>query len=314
MESPIEECRKYVEAYQKAGERTRMTSALIVVLAVTTLAAVLNGGPLAWPAWRVAQYARDEKMIVAAAHAKGLTPADDTLLTCLVKDAKAPSPRGTQALTSGEVKKLEERGIATYGDLKTRGRAVEELYSAQNGVTVPLAGVQYDISDVGLVGAVAYLVLAGLLYKAIRRESHNLRVAFDVGRKQSALRDSYVLLSLGEVLSWPEPVEPGPDVPQLPLRHSSYSKRSWLTRKIDKRSVAGFAVCLPLAVMAIISVLDFLGREQRMEYAPFHMGANLAIEWIVDALLLAITVETLRLLRDMRNDWRAAKEDIDKLP
>jgi hypothetical protein len=44
------------------------------------------------------------------------------------------------------------------------------------------------------------------------------------------------------------------------------------------------------------------------------MGANLAIEWIVDALLLAITVETLRLLRDMRNDWRAAKEDIDKLP
>lgn len=164
------ETQKALDEAEEASDRSRRSLFILLVISILVAMAVWNSRLTGWSVrrWEVAQE----------------------------RERQLHATQGASKLPDG----VDQRQAASDADVQQKVIAERVRF-----VSVPVLGFGFDVNDLAIVGGVSFVLLLIWFHFSIGRERLNVDELFRRARSEgaTALRDTYSLLSMTQVLSTP---------------------------------------------------------------------------------------------------------------
>lgn len=288
------EIQPYIEAAAGSGNRGRFVIIVIIVTSVVAFGGYWNSRQGAWIMSRIrtAQAALKD-WDSTAAHAQGLCQ-------------KGPTEPALRDFVS-------KYGFCRSDELR------DWLFSLERARTdyvltlrAPFFGIVFDVNDLGILAGFTFSVLLLWFVVSVLREQNDLALAFRRARERRQLRMCYDLLSTRQVLTVP-PLLDRPDERQSPVRMAGLVillPRFLLPR--EGSSIARRLILLPLIVQIAIVWHDNVTLDLGMLFQVGSTAAVVFAEWFFLLVILALTVSSLMISRQVDGVWRGVATELEE--
>lgn len=257
MKPHPESLERQIDAAIESSRRTRWTLIVGLFASVVLLASSLANRP--WYNWP------KERLTLASEFLKN----------------KLSDPHATSDTPSREL----ELSLSRASDLLMR---YQERFDERMDVNVPLFDVTIDVNDLGLIGGLAMILIAAMLYAAVRRELDNTRHLFGTDDHHQLCR-VFQVLAMHQVMN--------------PVQVSTMSRSHVLSHTFALGSV----LMMPMAFLAwtIVNGYGALFHGPSAGFAPILI----AIDLLVLVALAVIGIKTLSKTRELHAVWSKAASE-----
>ena len=261
----------YISAMNESSRRTMATMNLLLIASVVVFCAYWNVRPDGWTAARI-EIAED------------------------VVKWFGWNPQTRSRLSPPEQKRFDDaKHFADLFGLTTKTLAEDEIktqtaiYHGHTFIKIPIFNVDFDVSDLGMLGGFAFVNILIMLRLSLARELANLSLTFAEARQRQQLDAIYDILSMRQVFT-------------VPPQRGDAPGRIWT--KVHRA-----LLFIPLALQFFVFRNDWQTKEYGWAISPWNTVLQLGAGVAFLALIALLTFFCFKTWLLYETEWsRQAKQ------